>query len=248
MIQLILMLFIGIVALGIYLHTAYELRTPKNKRYIDFEQFYFNVIIPVIFGTLSFLLITEQLKNPAVNIPIRENMLLFGLALFACIAFLGCGMHLVSKMLSRFIGPKHEAYSINKFYHIYAGHITSYTGVLLFMITLSILALKHPLPALENNLFYVLGGTVSGFFMLAVTIRPKEIIKIFWPILVLVEFAYIIFIQKYINYLPLSPLSLFITAMTGTMFIAISGRVVIAIFKRLAKKTTEQFYIHNPKL
>ncbi len=236
MIQLIFIFYIAIAALGMFIHSYYERRPSSSARYIDFEQFYLNILMPLVMGSTAFVLIIDQIKFPAVPFFISDVLLFYGLALFACICFLGCGMHISTKLSSRFINKSHQAYKVNKFYHIYAGHILAYLGIALFMMTLSLLSIKHPDPSSEASLVYVVSGGLFGIFALSVTKRPNEIIKFLWPILFFFIIVYLRLIYPYRSFIQFSPLALFITALMLTIMAIITKEAIFTFYRKASTR------------
>lgn len=235
MTPLIFLFLVFIVSLGIYIHRSYEMKPHNSARLINLTQFYINILIPIILGTLSFLITEELLRYPEVPfLFFSDKVLFYLLALFAAVCFIGCGMHITGKILSHCIDKRSKAYRVNRFYHIHLGHILPYTGFLLFIITLSILAMKHPIPQTNPDL-YIIGGFVFAFFSIIVLSALREIMKIFRPIMLTLTFLYLMLVKDYPQRIIDSPASLFITSAMAVFLVYHIGELLVITLRRNKK-------------
>ena len=212
MIGALLVVYVIVAALGVLYHTAYERKPHNPYKFIDPGQIFFNMLIPFIFGTLAFLLVRDIISYPPVRVFVSDEILFYFLIASSCACFIGCGMHLTGKILSRIIEKSHPAYRLNQFYHIYLGHIPTYGGFMFFMLSLSLLALRHPSGFSKYWTVYIIGGFVFGYLASVVSRRPVEIIKIFGYMKVGMIIAYLAIVYPHRTLLISSSFSLFMTS------------------------------------
>lgn len=234
MAMVFILLYAAIMGLGMFIYRSYEVKA-HPQRYADFTQFYVNVVVPISIGTISFLVVTEILKYPEIPLFVSDKILFYALSLAASICFMGTGMHLTGKVLSPQIEKSHRAYKINRFYHIYLGHILPYAGFSMFVLSISLLALKHPANSSENSLFYIMAGSILGFFSLNVVKKTKEITRIFKPMLFVFILLYLILAAPYTILMLYSPVALFITSMAIVIFALLLGEIWLKMLKKIPR-------------
>ncbi|MBI3051514.1 hypothetical protein HYY74_03575 [Candidatus Woesearchaeota archaeon] len=230
MLQLIVILLVAGLALGVYIHAIYERSSPSPKKYVNPAQLYINLCGPILFGSIAFFIISELLKFPEQPIFAPDRTFLYAMALLAGLGFLGSGMHSSAKMLSRFIDKKHPGYKINRFYHIYAGHLICYTSFMLFALLLSMFAIKHPYPAEGSSIFFAVAGMIFGALCIHISRKPRELVKFFWPIAGIMLITYLVIAYPHMDSILRTPTALFITSAAATML----GLIVIRILRALA--------------
>ncbi len=240
MLGVLFFVYIIMVALGLYFHKVYEGKPANSNRYINLSQFYIDIMIPFFFGSFAFLIILEIIKNPEIPLFMSDKALFFVLALTAALCFFGSGMHITCKLTSRLIEENHKAYKLNRFYHIYAAHMTGYGGFMFFIMALSILGLKHPQEEIAQNMqvLYILGGMMLGFFVSKVTSKPREMIKVLWPVNTIFIFSYLMLVYPYWNLIVRSPISLFLTSIFATALVLYIKTLLPILLARIRKRHT----------
>ncbi len=239
----LLFVYIIMVALGLYFHKAYENKPFNGNKYINLGQFYIDIFIPFIFGSFAFVIILETLRKPELPLFVPDTVLLFALAASASLCFLGSGMHVIAKLSSKLIEESHKAYRLNRFYHIYAAHIASYGGFMFFMMSLSILSLKHPDGRIATNMIivHILAGILLGYFVTKVTCKPREMIRVFWPVKTVLILSYLMIVYPYSNMMLDSPMSLFLTSVFTTTFFLYLKTLLPILFTKLKNRRRVDF-------
>ncbi|MBI2134160.1 hypothetical protein HYU11_05785 [Candidatus Woesearchaeota archaeon] len=242
MVWILFLSYVILVMVGLFFHRIYDSR-PYNGRYIDLGQFYIDILIPLVFGSMGFLIVLEILEYPGVDLFVSDTVLFFALAVSACMSFLGCGMHVIGKLLSKVIDEGHPAYRLNRFYHIYVAHMTGYLGFMFFAMFLSILALKHPQEEISVGMkvFYLMLGAMFGYFTIKVTSKPRELIRVFWPLKSLLIFVYLLIVLPHFDLMERSPVSFFLGSFLATTFVLYSCTVIPLIMRKVKKRNVLSF-------